>query len=130
MEPSHQPLDQPSSTPPQKTSTGLEPNLAATLSYVCGWLTGLIFFLMEKDNNFVRFHALQSIIVSAGFTVICIAIGIFGHFPVIGWLFTLVAYPLIGLGWLVSWILLMIKAFQGERFHYPIAGDIAEKHSA
>ena len=129
MEQSNQPLDQPSS-PPQKTSTGLEPNLAAALSYLCGWVTGLIFYLMEKENNFVRFHAFQSILISAGFTVICIAISILGHIPVIGWIFALVAYPIIGLAGFVAWILLMIKAYQGQRFHFPIVGEIAEKHSA
>jgi len=128
MEPSHQPLDQPSSSSPQKTSTGLEPNLAAALSYLCGWVTGLIFFLMEKDNNFVRFHALQSIIVSAGFTVLMIAAGILTHIPVVGWLFWIVAYPVLGIASFIAWILLMIKAYQGQRFHFPVAGEIAEKH--
>jgi uncharacterized membrane protein len=128
MEQSHQPMEQPSS--PQKTSMGLEPNLAAALSYLCGWLTGLIFYLMEKENNFVRFHAFQSILVSAGFTVLFIALGIVGHLPFVGWVVALVGYPIVGIASFVSWILLMIKAYQGQRFHFPITGDIAERHSA
>ena len=127
MEQSHQPMEQPSS--PQKTSMGLEPNLAGALSYLCGWLTGLIFYLMEKENNFVRFHAFQSILSSAAFTVIFIARGIIGHIPFVGWL-VLIAYPVVGIASFICWILAMIKAYQGQRFHFPIVGDIAERHSA
>ena len=127
MEQSHQPLDQPPA--PKTTSTGLEPNLAGALSYLCGWVTGLVFYLMEKENNFVRFHAMQSIIVSAGFTVLFIGLAILSNIPVIGWLFWIVGYPLVGLAAFISWILLMIKAYQGERFHFPVAGELAEKHA-
>ena len=127
MEQSNQPLDQPSSSP-KKTSTGLEPNLAAALSYLCGWVTGLIFFLIEKENNFVRFHAFQSIVISASFTVLYIGLGILTRIPFLGWLFW-VAYPILGIAGFVAWILLMIKAYQGERFHFPIAGEFAEKHA-
>ena len=127
MEQSHQPLDQP--PVPKQTSTGLEPNMAAALSYLCGWVTGLVFYLMEKENKFVRFHAMQSIIVSAVFTVLFIACAILSNIPVIGWLFWIVGYPIVGLASFISWILLMIKAYQGERFHFPVAGEMAEKHA-
>jgi uncharacterized membrane protein len=128
MEQSHQPLDQPPA--PKQTSTGLEPNLAGALSYLCGWVTGLVFYLMEKENNFVRFHAMQSIIVSAAFTVLFIACAILGNIPVIGWLFYLVGYPVVGLVSFIVWILLMVKAYQGERYRLPVVGELAEKHSA
>ena len=115
-----------------KTSTGIEPNVAALLSYVVGWVTGLIFFLIEKDNKFVRFHALQSIVVFGGLTVVMIILSIlvsilfmarlYFLFP----LFRLVNVLLWLLG-LVLWIVLMIKAYQGEHFKLPIAGDIADK---
>ena len=128
MEQSHQPME--SQPPSQKqTSTGLEPNLAGALSYLCGWVTGLIFYLMEIENNFVRFHAMQSIIVTGGFTVLFIACAILSNIPVIGWLFLLIGYPIVGIAYFVSWILLMIKAYQGERFHFPVAGEMAEKHA-
>ena len=60
-----------------KTSTGIQPNVAGLLSYVLGWLTGLIFFLIEKENKFVRFHALQSMIVFGALFVLSLAIGMF-----------------------------------------------------
>jgi uncharacterized membrane protein len=117
-----------------KSSTGMQPNVAALLSYVLGWITGLIFFLIEKENKFVRFHAAQSIIVFGALTVLQIAIGIFSgilaaiHLYFLIPVFTLL-YPLIGLAGLVLWILLLIKAYQGEMFKLPIAGDMAEEMS-
>ncbi|MFC1916929.1 DUF4870 domain-containing protein [Chloroflexota bacterium] len=103
-----------------KTSMGLEPNLAGLLCYVVGWVTGLIFFILEKDNQFVRFHAMQSIVVFGVLTVISI---ILSFIPVIGWI----------LGWLLGvlgfilWIILMLKAYKGERYKLPWAGNFAEK---
>ena len=63
-----------------KTSTGIQANVAGLLSYVLGWLTGLIFFLIEKENKFVRFHAAQSLVVFGALTVLQIAIGIFAGY--------------------------------------------------
>jgi len=105
-----------------ETSMGMQPNLAALLCYLLGWITGLIFFLVEKKNKFVRFHAMQSIVVFGGLAVINIVLLVV---PVIGALIGL----LLSLLALVLWILLMIKAYQGETFKLPIAGDIAEKNS-
>ncbi|UCG35543.1 MAG: DUF4870 domain-containing protein [Candidatus Omnitrophota bacterium] len=99
-----------------KSSTGMQPNVAALLSYLFGWITGLIFFLVEKENKFVRFHALQSLIVFATLNIIVMI-------PVIGW----VLAPIVGVLGLVLWIILMIKAYHGEKFKLPVAGDIAEK---
>src|SRR5262245_54059556 len=70
---------QTSSQPPAQTaksSTGLDENIAALLSYVAGWITGLVFFLIEKDSRLVRFHAMQSLILSGGGFVILIALWI------------------------------------------------------
>jgi uncharacterized membrane protein len=117
-----------------KTSIGIEANLAALLSYVVGWVTGLIFFLIEKDNKFVRFHAMQSIVVFGALGVVWIAISVLmGIFSAIGLHFMI---PLLGginslislLG-LVLWIVLMVKAYQGEEFKLPVAGDIAQKNA-
>lgn len=103
-----------------KTSTGIQPNIAALLSYLVGFITGLIFFLIEKDNKFVRFHAMQSMITFGGIFVLQTVIL---FIPVIG----VMLLPLLGLGSLILWIILMIKAYQGEMFKLPIVADIAEK---
>lgn len=115
-----------------KTSTGIEPNVAALLSYVVGWVTGLIFFLIEKDNKFVRFHAIQSIVVFGGLTASMIVLSILVSILFMARLYFL--FPLFRivnlLLWLlgfVLWIVLMVKAYQGEHFKLPIAGDIADK---
>ena len=111
-----------------KTSTGMQANVVALLSYVLGWVTGLVFFLIEKENKFVRFHAMQSIIVFGALFVLQIALGIFAGLLAAIHLYFLIPVlnGLVGLATLVLWILLMVKAYQGEKFKLPIAGDIAE----
>lgn len=103
-----------------KTSMGLEPNLAGLLCYVLGWVTGLIFFILEKENKFVRFHAMQSIVVFGTLTVVSI---ILSFIPFAGWVISWI----ISLLGLILWIILMIKAYQGQRYKLPWAGNIAEK---
>ena len=104
-----------------KTSTGLEENVAALLSYVLGWVSGLVFILLENENKFVRFHAMQSIIIFGALTTIYI---VGGTIPGIGW-----GFLVIWLLGVVLWIVLMIKAYQGEMFKLRWAGDLAEKWS-
>jgi uncharacterized membrane protein len=106
-------------------------NLAGLLCYVVGWVTGLIFYFIDK-RPYVRFHAAQSIVVFGGLHIINIALGmIFGMSLMMGGLGGLSAgvmlYWLIGLVSFILWILLMIKAYQGERFRVPVAAELAEK---
>jgi uncharacterized membrane protein len=105
-----------------KTSTGLEENVAGLLCYVLGWVTGLVFFLLEQENKFVRFHAMQSIIVFGALTVVNF---IFIFIPVIGWIIGWILWMLA----LILWIILMIRAYQGKKYKLPIAGEIAEKQA-
>ncbi len=104
------------------TSLGMKPNMAALLSYLAGLLTGIIFYLLEKENKFVRFHAMQSIMTFGFFFVLNIVLG---FVPVVGWSLM----PLVGIVQLIVWIVLMVKAYQGERFKLPIVGDMAEKNA-
>ena len=105
-----------------KTSTGMNQNVAGLLCYIAGWVTGLIFFLLEKENRFVRFHAMQSIITFGGLSALSMVLS---WIPIVGWFFLVSVLPLV---WLILWILLMIKAYQGEMFKLPVIGDIAEKN--
>ena len=105
-----------------KTSTGLEENVAGLLSYVLGWVSGLVFILLENENRFVRFHAMQSIIVFGSLSIISIVIG---SIPFIGWGLT----PIVGVFGFVLWIVLMIKAYQGNKYMLPVVGELAEKWS-
>tara|TARA_R110002096_G_scaffold204901_5_gene390639 strand:+ start:1482 stop:1814 length:333 start_codon:yes stop_codon:yes gene_type:complete len=102
-----------------KTSIGLESNITAFLSYLLGWISGLIIILIEKDDQFVRFHAMQSIVTFGSLTLLSIAFGsLFFVFGVLVGLINIIS--------LVLWILLMVKAYQGVKFKLPIVGDIAE----
>jgi uncharacterized membrane protein len=112
------------------TQTGLAENVAALLSYVLGWVTGLIFFLIDK-RPYVRFHAAQSLVVFGGLHIVTIIVGFgFGaSFWMGGWHgfgMGYLLYSIVELIGFVLWILLMVKAYQGERFKVPFAGDIAE----
>lgn len=95
--------------------TGLPKNTAAALSYVLGWLTGIVFLLIEK-NPFVRFHAMQSIITFGLLTLLSFV-------PVIGWILS----PLVMIVGFVLWLLLIFKAYQGEEYKLPWIGEFAKK---
>ena len=104
-----------------KTSTGLQENIASLLCYLFGWVSGLIFLLLEKENKTVRFNAMQSIVVFGGCNVIIL---ILGFIPVIGW----ALIPVVALLSFVLWIVLMIKSFQGQTLRLPLAADLADKY--
>ena len=115
------------------TQSGLPENLAAALSYALGWITGLVFLLIDK-RTYVRFHAAQSVVVFLGLHILQAVLGaIFGMHWWTGGFGSWAAFTagalllnLISLLTLVLWIVLMIKAFQGAHFKLPLAGDIAE----
>jgi uncharacterized membrane protein len=119
-----------------KTSSGLDPNLAGMLCYLFGWVSGLIFFLIEKDNKFVRFHAMQSILLNVALIALYVVSGILTAMlffvPVLGkMLISLIGIimMIVPLAFLGLAILLMVKAYQGEKFKLPIIGDMAEKNA-
>ena len=104
-----------------KTSSGLDENVAAAVAYGLGWITGAVFLLTEPSNKFVRFHALQSVIVFGGLSLAwLVAMSI----PLLGWLIAFIVIPPLSA---VLWLLLMFKAYQGVRFRIPFAGDIADQ---
>jgi len=122
------PAPSPTAAPVASPTEGLQENVAGLLCYVLGWLTGIIFLLIDK-RPFVKFHAAQSIVVFGGLTVIRIAL-LFIHGFVgggfISWGVVGLIGLLVGLVTLVLWILLMVKAYQHENFRVPIAADIAD----
>jgi uncharacterized membrane protein len=107
-------------------TAGLDENVAGLLCYILGWITGLIFFLIDK-RPFVRFHAAQSIGMSIALFAIYLIIGVLFtmlHFMSMGFL-ALAIYPLLALVVFVLWIFMMYKAYQHEKFMLPIIGPIA-----
>ena len=103
----------------EKTSSGFDANLAAALSYLVGFVTGIIFLLVEKENKFVRFHAMQSTLVFVGIVAVDILLQIV---PILGAL--VVVFVVIPVS-AVLWLLLMYKAYQGEEFKLPLVGQMA-----
>ena len=103
-----------------KSSTGLAENTAGLLCYVLGWIGGIVFLLLERESDFVRFHAIQSIVV---FGVLSAAIRVISWIPLIGWMIG----AGLGIVCFVLWIILMVKAGQGKRYKIRWAGDFAEK---
>ncbi|PWA09688.1 hypothetical protein DCC39_12660 [Pueribacillus theae] len=102
-----------------KSSTGLEENIAGLLCYLGTFITGIIFTILEKDSRFVKFHAMQSIVV---FVSLWIAGFVLGFVPFVGWLLSM----LVSFLGFVLWIVLMAKAYHHERIRIPIASDIAD----
>jgi uncharacterized membrane protein len=119
-----------SSEPVSSPTSGLEANIAGLLCYLFGWVSGLIFLLIDK-RPFVRFHAAQSIAISIAAVAIGIAFWIITAIVTIitgglGVLMSLL-FPLIMLGIFIAVIICMIKAFKNEKFKLPVIGDIVEK---
>lgn len=122
MEPTTQGTDQPQATE-ERSSTGMEAKVAGLLCYLVGVITGILFLVLERQSSFVRFHAVQSTVTFGAILVIQVFAG---FIPLVGKLVVFVLGPLS----FVLWILLMVKAYQGERFKLPIVGDIAEQHES
>lgn len=116
----------------KKSGSGLEPNVAALLAYLFLLIGGIVFILIEKENKFVRFAAAQSIVLGilwaaiwmvVPFLIGALAIATGGLGALLGLLF-----PLIGLGFLILWIMLMVKAYQNQEWELPVIGKIARKY--
>ena len=111
--------ENPSGSGKKPTNLGLDENIAGLLTYAGGFITGIVFLVLEKENKFVRFHAMQSIAV----TVVMVVLSMLLSFiPVIGWILGILLGP-VGF---VLWIFLMFKAYKGEKFKLPVIGDIAD----
>ncbi len=104
----------------KNTALGIGENIEGALCYVLGWITGIVFLVVEKNNQYIRFHAMQSLVVFLGLFVLSVVVG---WIPIIGWLIAILIFP-VGL---ILWILLMIKAYQGEMYKLPVVGDFAEE---
>lgn len=99
--------------------TGLKKETAGALSYVLGPVTGVIFLILDKDDPFVRFHAMQSIVVFVGLFALQWILGLT--------IILLVLVPLVGIVSFVLWLILIYKAWQGEEYEVPFAGKIARQ---
>jgi len=105
-----------------KATFGLDENIASLLCYLVIWITGLIFYLVEKENKFVKFHALQSFLTFLPLNILYWILGYIFWWSGFGYFLTMI----IAIVMFILWIVLMIKAYQGEKYKLPIVGDISE----
>lgn len=107
-------------SPFEMTAIGMRARTAGLLCYLFGWIGGLVFFLLERENRFVRFHAVQSMLF-------------FGSMSILGWVCSFFPFALFGLGAVVGlvgfigWIVLMVAAHRGRYYKLPLFGDYAEQ---
>jgi uncharacterized membrane protein len=109
------------------TASGLAQNVAGALAYLLGPITGIIFLVVEKENRFVRFHAMQSTVLSIAWIIVSVCLSFFTAVPVLGWIVSLLTSLVLGLAGFILWLVLMWKAFQGEEWELPIVGPFARK---
>jgi uncharacterized membrane protein len=114
---------------PVAAASGLTDNVAGMLAYVTV-IPAIIFLVMEPYNKsrFIRFHSFQSIFFCVALIALNIALSIFTFIPFIG-LILVPLHLLIGLGAFALWIILLLKANQGQMFKLPVIGDMAEKQA-
>lgn len=112
--------------PAPAAAGGLTDNIAGALAYVT-IVPAIVFLLIEpyNRNKFIRFHAFQSIFYCVAWIVVVIGLSII---PFMGVL-RMMLYPIIWLGFFVLWIVLVLKAYQGQKFKAPVIGDLAEKQA-
>jgi uncharacterized membrane protein len=121
------------------TTLTIGSNAAAGMSYLLGWISGVLVYFNERDNRFVRFHALQSILLSSALTVLGVAASILHalfhdltsatHWTVFGALGSGIAL-LSATGIVLIWLASMIAAWTGHRWRLPIVGAYAERYAA
>ena len=122
-------------TPPAQTSIGLQPNIAGLLCYVGFWITGIIFLVIEKKSQFVKFHAWQSIMTFGILTVVQVIISILGAIALTTFSFGLWGFAhIVGIiVWLLTvglWIALMVLAYSGKMWKLPWIGNWAERRAS
>ena len=115
--------------PSTVTQSGLSDNAAGGLAYVTV-IPAIVFLIIEPFNKipYVRFHSWQSIFMAIAWVVVEVGLTVLGRVPGMG-LLTLIIGPLVGLCFLILWIIVLINAFNGKRFKVPVIGDLAEKQA-
>jgi len=112
----------------KKSSTGLDSKIAVLLAYLFSWLGGLIIWIMEKENKFVKWNALQALILGAiGFVSMMVFSVILGWIPYIGWFFfSWFGWVIWGISWVLA-IICIIMGFSGKTFRIPGIAKLTDK---
>jgi len=112
----------------KKSSTGMDPKVANLIAYLFSWLGGLIVWLIEKENRFVKWNALQALILGAiGFLSMIVFSVILIWIPIIGpFLFSWLGWLIWGVAWIMA-IICIVMGFQGKTFRIPGVSKLADK---
>jgi uncharacterized membrane protein len=113
-------------------SSGMDPKLAGLLAYLVPPITGIIFFLIEKTNQVVRWHAAQSIVFGIAWIVLWIAFTVLSMvltaiLPIIGTIIGFLIWIVVFLGGVVLWIVCLIKGYSGQVWRMPIIAPYADR---
>ena len=108
---------------------GLTDNMAGALAYVT-IIPAIVFLVLTPYNKkrFIRFHSFQCLFFAVAWTVLWIVLRIIVQIPILGWA-TILLWPLVSLAGLIIWVILVLKAYQGQTFKLPVIGDMAEKQA-
>src|SRR2546421_4146054 len=112
------------------TSTGLSARTEAILGYLFWWLGGLVFFVIERKNRFVRFHAAQSLIFFGGVSVLLEALHLISIIPLLGILLSIplsFASTIITVVAIITWLFIMFQMYRGRNFRIPIVSEYADR---
>ena len=122
---------------PNQSSYGLAPNVAAGLASFFSWIGGLVILLGKPPQQWVRFVAVQSIVLCVAWfvcyialMVISIMVGFIPGIRLVLWPIISIAYMLLGLAFFIAWLMATIKAFQGSALRLPIVAQYADRWSA
>lgn len=123
----------PETSPVAAGGSGLAPNVAGALSYFLGALTGILFLMVDKERPFVRFHAMQSILLTVAAVALSVVLLVLdvalAALPLIGWLVSLLLSLAIWIGGFVLWLYLMYRAYRGDEWELPVIGTQARRVS-
>ncbi|MDX1577034.1 MAG: DUF4870 domain-containing protein [Gemmatimonadota bacterium] len=123
-----QPTPEPGPAVP--AGSGIAPNMAGALAYFLGALSGVLFLVIDKDRSFVRFHAMQSIVLTVAWIAVWVVLSVLSAVPFVGWLVGLLLSIAIGIGGFVLWIYLMYRAYSGDEWEVPVVGPYARRFAS
>ena len=121
--------------PPAAAAGGMADNVAGALCYLAGFITGILFLVLEPYNRKreIRFHAFQSIFLNVAciglWIVLSLLMLVLSAIPFIGWVLAFLLPVVLSLGFLALWIMLLVKTFNGQKWVLPFIGPLAEKQA-
>jgi uncharacterized membrane protein len=121
--------------PPQYGATGMTDNLAGALCYLLGFITGILFLVLApyNQNRETRFHAFQSIFLNIAWVIIWVVITIvtlaFTAIPFLGVFISVVLHFCVWIGFVIMWLYMMYKTYNGQKVVLPVVGPMAEKQA-